>query len=78
MIMNVFRAADAIEFVRAMDSCQGSPDVARAKMSHLNERIKAVEDRGCKVPSHILAAYRGYECVITPMTVIKLDDTLPD
>lgn len=76
---NEFRAADAIEFTRALDACGGNKEIARRRMSQLNERIKMIEKGGEPVPTYLLAAYRAYESVLAPGTimVVKLDDTLP-
>lgn len=74
---NNFRAADAIEFVRAIDRCEGHVNVARLNAKELNERMKAMEARGEMIPSYLLAAYCGYECVIDPaIMIVKLDDKL--
>lgn len=73
---NEFRAADAIEFVRAMDACEGSQTAARNNLRELSERIGAIEARGEEVPSYLLAAYRGYEAVLAPpMLIVKLDQS---
>ena len=75
--MNTFRACDAIEFVRAMDSCAGDPTKARLNLGLLNKRLNDLKDKGEEIPSYLLAAYRGYEAVIAPpMLIVKLDDTL--
>ena len=71
--LNEFRACDAIEFVRALDwACGRAEAEIRARLRELADRTDAGE-----IPSHLLAAYRGYEAALNPpMMIVKLDDTL--
>lgn len=62
---NTFRSADAFEFVDAVRACNMNKDVALSKINELSERLKRIENSGREVPSYLLAAYRGYEFVLT-------------
>lgn len=81
---NTFRAVDAFEFVDAVRSCNFDAGVAEQKARELSDRMGAIEGRGERVPSALLAAYRGYEWVIVSgvcpggFEVVKLDDTVEE
>jgi hypothetical protein len=73
--MNQFRAADAFEFVDAVRECGFDKEIAERNARDLAKRMAAIEASGKPVPSYLLAAYRGYEYVVSgPFSVVTLDE----